>query len=99
MNEKRKSSISQDRKTTSSAGDDPNQHPEFKKRSKLDSKTTLKFSVKTSNEQNHDFELAVNCTFNDLKSSLTWVPDGCLNQNWLTVFALYTVYNRPYIFT
>jgi len=71
MNEKRKSSISQDRKTTSSAGDDPNQHPELKKRSKLDSKTTLKFSVKTSNEQNHDFEMAVNCTFNDLKSSLT----------------------------
>ena len=49
-------------------GADPNSEA-IKKRIKID--RTLKFAVKTSNEQNKEVEMPESCTFNDLKPSLT----------------------------
>ena len=73
MNEKDKTNIphgSLSRKTTSPGDDDPEETSEISKRIKLDKK--IRFAVKTSNEQNQDVEMAENCTFRDLKSSLTF---------------------------
>ena len=74
MNEKNKTNIphgSLSRKTTSPGDGDPEETSEaISKRIKLDRK--IIFAVKTSNEQNQDVEMAENCTFKDLKSSLTF---------------------------
>lgn len=68
MNEKSKSNIPLSRKVNNPDGADPNSEA-IKKRIKID--RTLKFVVKTSNEQNKEVEMPESCTFNDLKPSLT----------------------------